>query len=149
MNDDAASRDERGSESHGRRNPEIVILICLAGGGVGAFFGSFEFPLGTVLGGLGGIVAGVTWAGILLDRARQGYSRGGLVGTGTIWGMVVGILATLILHGGLAAWHSAEGRASPTEFPGLFLLLVGVILAVPAGAFTGAICGLLVPVKRT
>jgi hypothetical protein len=46
-----------GSLEAGRRGLSRV-LVCLAGGGVGAFFGSFEYPLGTVLGFVcGAIVA--------------------------------------------------------------------------------------------
>ena len=145
MSNDAANPDE--PEGQPRDGLGLVISVSLAGAVVGAFFGSFEYPLGTALGGVGGVVDGLAWTGIMLSRAQQGHGRGRLLAAGAGWGVAVGLVATFILHGGLALWHLALGRASPTDLPGVFLVLVGILCAVPVGAITGLLCGLLVPVR--
>jgi hypothetical protein len=119
----------------------LLIVVCVVGGGVGALFGSFDHPKGTILGALGGVVAGALWTGIMLLHAWCGLSGGGLVGAGTLWGIGVGLLATFILHGGLAVWDPKLGY----DGAGMIYLEIGLACAIPAGAITGAVCGTMVP----
>jgi hypothetical protein len=132
MNETESQDDSGGSLQAGRRGL-FRIFVCLAGAGVGAFFGSFEYPLGTVLGAVGGIVAGLLWTWIMLRRARAGWGSAPLVGTG--WGIVVGLLATAILHGGLI-WFGIASDA--------IVLGVAVVCAIVGGAITGLVCGAIV-----
>jgi len=136
MNDTEAQDDGGGSLQAGRRGV-FRIFVCLAGGGVGAFFGSFEYPLGTVLGALGGVVAGLIWTWIMLRRARAGWGSAPLVGAG--WGIVVGLLATAILHGGLI-WCEIASDA--------IVLQIAIVCAIVGGAITGFVCGCMVPVRE-
>ncbi len=145
MNDTKA---HNGGDLRGLPPGVLRIIVCVAGTCVGAFFGSFEYPLGTVLGGLGGLIAGLLWPWIMLRQARAGCSRGQLVRAGTVWGVVVGLLATAILWGGLIALQVAqmEGTSgSVSVHPGI--VLFAAVCAVVGGAITGAVCGAIVPVK--
>ena len=142
MNDNEA-RDGGGVNLRGLQPMVLLITVCVAGGCVGALFGAIMLSLGTVLGGLGGVVAGLLWTRIMLRRARAGYGRGQLVFAGTGWGIVVGLLATAILHGGAFILYA---RSESSEI--FIILLVAVVCAVIGGAITGAICGCIVPLKK-
>jgi hypothetical protein len=142
MNDNEA-RDGGGRNLRGLQPRVLLIIVCVAGGCVGALFGSIMLSLGTVLGGLGGVVAGFCWTWIMLGYSRTGLSRGKLVFVGTGWGIVVGLLATAILHGGA---FSLYARSESSEI--FIILLVAVVCAVVGGAITGAICGCIVPLKK-
>ncbi len=126
----------------------LRIIVCVAGTCVGAYFGSFEYPTGTVLGAVGGLIAGLLWPWIMLRRARTGFDRGRLVGAGAVWGIVVGLLATAILHGGLIALRVAqmEGTSGSVSVHPIIVLIAAGCAGV-GGAITGAVCGAIVPVK--
>ena len=141
MNDTEA-RDGDGN-IYGLRAVVLLIIVCVAGAGVGAFFGSFEYPLGTVLGGLGGVVAGILWTWTMLWLAKSGLGQGRILAAGTVWGIVVGLLATAILHGGAFILYA---RSESSEI--FIILLVAVVCAVVGGAITGAICGCIVPLRE-
>lgn len=83
-------------------------------------------------GGLGaGLLAGVVWCQMMFRRVRRGQTKQ-LISSGSWLGVVVGILATVLLHAGLMV---ASAR------PDFFNLIVGLIFGIPAGAILGVICG--------
>jgi hypothetical protein len=146
-----------GGNLRGLQPMVLLIIVCVAGACVGAlfgaiasvFFGSPKFPLGTVLGAVGGGVAGFCWTWIMLGYSRTGLSRGKLVFVGTGWGIIVGLLATAILQGGLFIQAKVLGHAVDDDFGIIILIWMGAaVCAVVGGAITGAICGCIVPLKE-
>ena len=148
MNDTEA-QDGGGGDLHGLRPGVLRIIVCVAGTCVGAFFGSFDYPLGTLLGAVGGFAAGLVWTRVMLRRARAGFSRGRLVNAGTGWGIVVGLLATAILWGGLFIRGVAQGHVTGGGVLGALATIgmIAIICAVVGGSITGAVCGCFVPLK--
>jgi len=132
------------------RSVSLIVLVCGAGAIVGSLFGLLaalgyqlnrmvtllpELPriwtVGGVSGGLGGLLAGIIWCGVMIPRAIHGRHQR-LVLSGTWCGILVGLLCTAILH---VALVFTAGRFDPP------LYVMGAILGVLAGAATGAICG--------
>jgi hypothetical protein len=147
MNDNE-SRDG-GVNLRGLQPRALLNIVCVAGGCVGAFFGLFALPFGPLLGAVGGIVAGLLWTRIMLRRARSGFGRGKLVFAGTGWGIVVGLLATAILHGGLIIKYTVYPQTAwETLSMNPFVLLIAAFCAFVGGAITGAICGRIVPLRE-
>jgi hypothetical protein len=148
--DDNSTRDDSGHEDRIPKTRGLWFPVCLFGAAVGALFGSFAYPVGTAFGALGGVLAGILWTRVMVRRARAGCGRRRLISAGTKWGIVVGLIATAVLHGGLIVyWLGRLGTPAGHFESGLdiypFALVIGVICAVPAGAITGAICGAFVP----
>lgn len=132
-----------------RKWPFIVagVFVCAAGACVGGFFGAatsalydMEDPhllaLGVWLGIAGGLLAGVVWCRVMLlaaQRYRGGSSGLGMVGWGALWGIIVGLIATVILHGGLII--AGEGPYTAAIW--------GLPFGIGAGAGTGLVCALV------
>ncbi len=135
-----------------RKWPFVVtgIFVCVTGGFVGGFFGllgglGFAFGnavihgCGLALGVTGGVLAGGLWIW-RMSRISNAYitdenpTNVKLLGKGVLWGLVVGILATALLHGGLMI--VAGELAVP-------MIVLGLIFGAPAGAITGLVCGLV------
>jgi hypothetical protein len=152
MMDDHSTHDDLGHEPGLPRGTGLRVIVCAAGAAVGAFFGSFAYPTGTVLGGAGGVLAGLVWTRVMLRRSKAGYSRARLVRAGAGWGIVVGLLATAVLHGGLILHDYASVR-TPNRggyLDGLYplVLVVAAACAVIGGAVTGTLCGGIVPTNK-
>ena len=136
-----------GTQTNTLRVSLLFLFVCLAGALVGGFFGSLApmlyslesprtlFTGGLVLGGVGGFLAGVLWCLSVLSRVRETSSYWSVVGRGALNGLLVGILATVILHAGLMV---VATRWMPEA------LLGGLLFGVPAGLVVGAFCGMLV-----
>ena len=132
-----------------RKWPFIVagVFVCAAGAGVGGFFGavasslydmedSHLLDLGLWLGIAGGLLAGIVWCRVMLraaQRYRDGSSGVGMVGWGALWGIIVGLIATVIVHGGLIIASSGPYTAA----------IWGLPFGIGAGAGTGLVCALV------
>jgi hypothetical protein len=87
---------------------------------------------GMAFGGSSGVLAGVLWCGVMVFRVLPGGGGRRLVNHGALWGVVVGVLSTCILHLGL------KMMVAP-NVPGH--LLAGMGYGVPAGLILGWACG--------
>ena len=129
----------------------LTVLVCGAGNFVGGFFGLLASVLyamatdhspaiaGILLGGSGGLLAGVTWCVVIIRRILRGYRQRRpaspkLILFGILWGFLVAMGTTLVLHAGLMI---AVGRWQGEE------LLIGLGFGATAGVLTGALAGLL------
>ena len=134
-----------------RKWPFIVagVFVCAAGACAGGFFGALasllygmEESLGLWLGIAGGVLAGVVWCRVML-RAAQRYSDGssgaGMVGWGALWGIIVGLIATVIVHGGLMIADSGPYTTGKL----LSSAIWGLSFGIGAGAGTGLVCALV------
>ena len=127
----------------------LRVLVCGAAALVGGFFGlaasgtysgfggAARHTAGILLGGCGGVLAGVVWCRVMVPRARRTWRTGGggkLVIGGLIWGIYVGLGCTVLLHAGLmiVAW-----RFEPA------LLALCLPFGAVAGLLTGLLCGVL------
>jgi hypothetical protein len=139
----------------------MAVLVTLAAGAVGWFFGSLanlqfigthvlaeaeERPLtdgereaemrahwlGPLLGGASGVATGLAWSWLMVRRARRS-PKASLVGRGALLGLAAGAASTAVLHGGL-------GAAVGGPF-GLGSLAGGLVFGLPAGAVVGAFGG--------
>ncbi len=131
---------------HGLSPQALAVIVCLAGAGVGAFLGSIDFPLGTVSGGICGLLAWGIWTPIMLKLAKKGCQRGRLVASGAGLGFIAGLMATDILYAILLASEPAPYWMG-TEVVILVMLAASTCGGV-GGAVTGALCGLLVPKRN-
>lgn len=129
--------------------PFIVagVFVCTAGACVGGFFGAVTsslyetghqhlLALGVWLGIAGGLLAGVVWWRMMLRAARRyrgGSSGLGMLGWGALWGIIVGLIATVIVHGGLMIAGSGPYTAA----------IWGLPFGIAAGAGTGLVCALI------
>jgi hypothetical protein len=147
---DTGSQNETIGNGSRRPHGGLTVKVCLLGSAVGAFFGSFAYPLGTVLGGAGGLAAGLLWTWIMLRRVRPQATKRQILNAGALWGIVVGMIATAILHGGLAVfpgWVSVRSPYfEPYEYP--YLLVVASTCAFFGGTISGTICGAMVARMR-
>lgn len=92
---------------------------------------NFVFAVGQWWGAFTGLIAGIVWCSLVVPRAVRSAGRGiGQAGAAT--GACVGLLSTVLLHGGLAI---AVGTFN------LFILLVGLACGAGSGALVGAVCG--------
>ena len=120
--------------------------VCAAAMAVGGWFGALGTFLydeageavsgGTLLGGAGGLLAGVLWSWRLTVCSARRIPNGrgaGPVLCGVLWGLAAGALATVLLHVELMALLGAWQLLS---------ISVGLLFGVPAGAALGLICGL-------
>jgi hypothetical protein len=141
---------QEGQADVGPRRPRgaLTAKVCLLGAIVGGFFGSFAYPMGTCLGALGGLVAGVLWTRLMLRRTGPGQSRTRIVGAGVGWGVVVGLVATVILHGGIISYafvvygqgtREVHSDSTIEVYPAI--LLIAFACAVLGGTITGGLCG--------
>jgi len=134
----------------------LGLFVCGAGALVGAVFGmvaagmygspdaTVRMLAGRMLGGAGGLLAGVVWSWKMVPRARQvrlaKLGGGMLVVRGMVWGIYVGLGSTAVLHAGLMMVVGLPGlMALPV------LMAMGICLAVGAlaGLVTGVLCGVL------
>lgn len=134
-----------------RKWPFIVagVFVCAAGAGAGGFFGALasllygmEDSLGLWLGIAGGLLAGVVWCRVMSRAARRyrgGSSGLGMVGWGALWGIIVGLIATVIVHGGLMIADSANYTTGTLEAFAIW----GLSFGIGAGAGTGLVCALV------
>ncbi|GAH56349.1 unnamed protein product [marine sediment metagenome] len=138
-----------------RKWPFIVagVFVCVAGAGAGGFFGALasllygmEDPhlqaLGLGLGIAGGLLGGVVWCRVMLraaQRYRGGSSGLGMVGWGTLWGIIVGLITTVIVHGGLMIAGLGRHTTGALESFAFW----GLPFGVGAGAGTGLVCALI------
>ena len=91
--------------------------------------------VGSIAGGAGGLVAGILWCSIVVRLAiRRPGANVTLHGCWT--GVVVGLLATIVLHVPLA--YAAEYAVGS---PQMIIIAIGVACGIVAGAIVGAICG--------
>ena len=67
---DTETHNGGGGDLRGRRPGVFRAKVCVAATCVGAFFGSFEYPLGTALGALGGGVAACQPGKLARQKAR-------------------------------------------------------------------------------
>ncbi len=135
----------------------VAVIVCLAAGLVSVPLGMLATVLydlgsidevnandaltvsGAVLGLAGGLLAGLLWANRMNAAARKQAARPSgpsriLFLAGTFWGVVCGIVATLILHGGLMV-ASAQFRWDAA--------VAGLIFAIPTGAVLGLVFGVV------
>lgn len=127
-------------------NPLLFVFVSVAGALVGGFFGSLSpilynlesprilFNAGLVLGGAGGLLAGIIWCLRMRFRIRTEPSYWSVVGRGALNGLLVSVLATVILHAGLMV---VATRWAPEA------LLGGLLFGAPAGVIVGAFCGMI------
>jgi len=140
-------RIDPGRQLHGLSPQALLTIVCLIDTGVAAMLGSiFELPFGTMWGGIGGMLAGFVWVPIMLKLARKGLQRGRLVGCGAATGAAVWWMAAGILVVALVMYDPPLGMSPPVIV--LCFLVYGAIGGVPAGAVTGALCGLIVPKRK-
>ena len=122
----------------------LFLFVCVAGVLVGGLFGSlapwlyslldvpqYLFTTGIVFGGMSGLLAGVLWCFWFLRKIQSPPPYHSVVGRGTLFGVLVGILATVILHAGLML---AAERWAPDA------LASGLMFGIPAGGLLGAVC---------
>jgi len=133
---------------HGQRRARVLVFVCVLGVIAGALAGSI-IPIrmspvsGLALGGLGGLAAGILWYRIMIGKlARRGRR---LWFVGMVWGVVAGLKATAILHGGALLLELVHASSGPHRELGLLaiynvVLPIGLILGVGAGAVVGLVC---------
>lgn len=136
----------------------LRVVIHLVGMVVGGFFGMYgslawgvlsnsggigETILGTgmILGGLGGLLAGHWWCKRMARHWERPSARLILWGGGN--GVIVGLVATAFLHGGLAVTRGILGWESGGVCFGGFSPAI-LSCALGAGFVTGCVCGSLV-----
>ena len=128
-----------GQQRFSRGEWVLAIFVCVAGTFVGNFVGTLFWSAGGLslpwlFGAIGGLLAGVIWSRFMIPR--RGRGRVYAVGVGTLMGIVVGMLATVILH--LSAIVQSWPMSAIQIFP------IGLVaFGIPAGAVTGLVCGLL------
>jgi hypothetical protein len=130
------------------------VLVCIASGVVGLVFGTLAsipysgrmgehtrniahgginlVEAGMAFGGSSGVLAGVLWCGIMVLRVLPKPAPRRIASLGMLWGLVVGVLSTCILHLGLKMMAPPEVQSA---------LLVGLMFGIPAGLVMGLICG--------
>ena len=142
----------------------LVFLIVVGGGALGWGLGllagaayrlSFEIlqgvkmmpvatgpdlaRLGSMLGLMSGLLAAAFYSWRLLAARRAGKSAE-LAGRGAVWGVTAGVMASLLVHGGLVA-----AVASSPSLPRITLLnplaAMGIIGSILLGALMGALGG--------
>lgn len=129
----------------------IWLLVSAAATGAGAFFGSFMFPVGTFLGAFGGLLAGLVWVNRMRRRVYRGKTAI-LFFYGIKWGVLAGLLATVILHGGLMLICIFK-ESLQVIFPSVslafrdYLLLAGI--AIPIGFLCALVAGAVVGALST
>jgi hypothetical protein len=123
----------------------LAILVCVAGMVTGALFGALMGHSGTIWGGLGGLVAGLAWMQMMARHMGAKMAAGKFVLAGTNRGILVGVLATVILHGGMqltdVLMHpETQSRNGFLELMPIVAIIAG-LCAVVGGSVTGLICG--------
>lgn len=140
-----------------RRAPLITLLVgvsiigCLVGGCFGALAGvqySLDFGwadsgsprmtaglsvIGPWAGALSGLMAGLVWCRIMIRRSLGAPGQPQTV-MGAFWGVVVGVMATVLLHAALMLVFKTADIGP---------MLVGLIFGLGAGAVTGLLCSYL------
>jgi len=129
----------------------LTVLVCVPAIGVGYVFGgmaSFLYTfyaalpdqappdpglavqgLGNLFGSVGGLLAGMLWSALMIRHVVRGrLTLRGLFGMGVVWGAVVGGLAGMFSHVGMA---TVTGRQ---------YYVAGLLFGVGAGVFFGLIC---------
>ena len=126
----------------------LTILVCIAAGVIGGLFGVVYGITGIVVASIGGVLAGIVWSHMMLQRIREGAMGAMLVGKGVFWGIAVGVADTLLLHivGIIVAILTLPPPKDTTTVLagglGVFLSF-GIISGIIAGAFNGLVCGLV------
>lgn len=124
----------------------VCLTVCLAGMGTGMFFGYVAGEmLGLAVAGAGGFGAGLLWCLWISATARRD-SVMVLLLRGALYGLLVGLADTVLLHGILLA----AGYRHPID-PWL-MFVVGLVCAGVAGPVVGLLAGgvwaLVCPCKR-
>jgi hypothetical protein len=145
----------------------LTVLVVLAAGGTGLFFGALaSFPydpgirkgdgldererriekmvwlVGPLLGGSMGAATGLAWSLIMIRRAHR-RPPVPLIGFGTLLGIAAGTASTMVLHAGLLI---TTALLFPEVIVTIFFCML--IIGAPAGAAVGAICGGLCELAR-
>ena len=86
----------------------------------------------------------------MLWLAKSGLGQGRILAAGTVWGIVVGLLATAILHGGLYIAGMVQAHEAGRHAPGIDAAVLGIAVAcaVVGGAITGFVCGAIVALSE-
>jgi|GEM_PF-5342042 len=126
----------------------IPLLLCSTLLGVGA--GLLTFGIGMIPGGIAGILVAILWQHVMVRRAEQ-LPEPRLVLSGTLWGVLSGVIATLILHLSLYVFMlttnpgqriGGELHLEASDALGLGLMF-GLPLGLVSGGLLGAIFGAL------
>ncbi len=136
-------------QTHTKRVPWLFVFVPLVGASVALLWGSqavqLYLPFGiknealaSALSNVGlwwgaatGILAGIIWIAVMSAVvSRVGTARLGRIGS--LVGMAVGSLSTLLLHIGLARVSGGGGVGMVRE---------GLLFGIPSGLIAGAVCG--------
>ena len=150
-----------------RRMPLVILVVavCLASVVVGWFFGGLagagyafapSSPLGlkvpgwyvgragVLAGAFGGVLAGLVWCEAVVRRAMHRESTDGVALAGGGWGVLVGVLTTVAVHGTLL-WVARSVdwpiQREQIEYFGLIGLTCGIVAGGLLGLLSGAACG--------
>jgi len=121
----------------------LTVLVCIAGMITGALFGLVMDGMGTIWGAIGGLAAGLIWTKSMAKRLAHGITLGECMLAGTGRGVLVGLLATAILHGGFYIMQPKSLGAGDSHGLLTIIIIVAVICAVAGGSVTGFLCSLL------
>ena len=116
----------------------VMILVCVAAGVIGGYFGRIYEMASVLVGGIGGVIAGLLWSCVMLKHTRMGTIGAKLVLMAVIFGIVEGVAGIFLLN--------IMGHALTTIRLGewiAFVLQIGLVYAIVAGAVNGLICGIV------
>ena len=116
----------------------VMILVCVSPVVIGGYFGRIYEMAGVLVGGIGGVIAGLLWSCVMLKHTRMGTIGAKLVLMAVILGIVEGVagLFLLIIVGPLVT------TPFPPDYMRLMLSIV-LIYGIVAGAVNGLICGIV------
>lgn len=121
-----------------KRYKVFLIVMGVVSGGIGGFFGAFaeafyalEGPskgTGVSVGAVSGLILGILYGLILGQKKEEGHRRAVIIGLGTRWGMIAGLICTAAVHIVLIMGYGFEG----------VILIIGGLSGIIVGALTGA-----------
>ena len=85
-----------------------------------------------------GLIAAAIWCRSMFRAVARG-ARERLMGRGARLGLLVGVLATVLLHAGLIVASLACKLVDVADIP--FALAIGLLFGLVAGLILGAVCG--------